>query len=327
MNKQTRIWMKRIERRAVEHGVTNLTHLRFNAEHVIRHNALKLGTSDFFAGNLTQPATLNDLIKDGLLQTAWLGLVSYEWVDDETIQVSSIPYAAGRAIFDPDLVAIANYDYLKEKYADLFPAAVMVEINAGLYLNLDQRYYSRDRLLELAEDLERLENYPILDENLHSKLEMEKQEATVINEASSFDRELNMADFVKYPLMQAVTGETKEEITARFNPVYPYKKSEAQKQAFDLWERFLVSHMWDLIRQHELEFGDDSAYIDVDKLVSLSPLKDFGQTAINALYGQVAELDHQLTQGFVGTMYSDTFTLVSAIKQELQYAVDDVTKF
>lgn len=319
------VWATRLQRKAREHKVYHVPDLLGKAQSIVWRDNLSVGCSNLFGANWTTPGTLQGLIKSGDLKPAWFDQIKGEWIGnkDTCLMVGTVPYCYARSTYDAESLVIANYEWMIAEYKDLITVGVLYQDDSRIVADLDAIAPDVDRLLALCQTLHGLSDYPCLDEDGMYVIERGNEAATLKSEASSFDDKLNMASFVRFPLIRSVTGETVAQIREREAPkVWHTNPTVDQEDANTAWERYLIGHMDDLIRRYDIEFGDDGTYIDVDKLVSLSPLKELGHSVLNSLYDTTYTLEDQMTLGFLGNhtdcRYQVALDVVHTLKQSLR---------
>lgn len=251
------IWKQRLTRRAIDHGVKTVPQIDFNAWSVFRHSQLTLGSSNIHPDRLVERGTIDQLIRSKQVSKNVLGTVTSVWIEDDYVRAATIPYTLAPSAYDVGSAEIANYRFFKREYADLLDAGVLVDQDYSIYVLPDQTFYNVDRLIEFCEVLQWLKNYPLADEDEWSTVESERQQATIESEVTSFTRALDMGDDFS-DILDGFMGDNSKE--------------------------YMITHMRDLINEHNIEFGDDSTYLDVEKLAKLSPLYQAGSKEINALY-------------------------------------------
>lgn len=281
------LWVKRLDRRLHERGI-KLTYPSYldQAAHTVALHQLYPHTSKFFLGtdNLPDRITLRQAAakaKQSLSKLFGRNPPDLVDVDDgpnpdsfyrhdyHQEYAATIPYCTHPHAYDPDSVAVANFEHITQEYKDLFTLGILEENGMGVLVYVDRPHHSPDRIGQLVDDLVRLDNYPVLNDELHSEEERRREQNTVDSEIGWFVRALDMEPSISDVL---------------FGPdLDDWEDKDTQPRPGVITPDLIKAHMWELIAEHDVEFGDDSTYLEITELAPHSPLYRLGQATIKAI--------------------------------------------
>lgn len=195
-----------------------------------------------------------------------------------------IPYACiGHS---DDMLFEANYKAITEEYKDLIDDGIICQNDSSLYVYLDRPYHDDYRLMGLLEMLENLRNDPVVDEELFSNMEFEAQQEFITSELRSFINELDVHPDLEFLFDQDLVN--------------------------------LENHIWQLIRDNDLEFEmTDSAWIDIEAIAKLSPMYRMGHKAIDEMTAKLDEISDKL-ETTINFPTGSLFSTLSAILSDIQ---------
>lgn len=217
------------------------------------------------------------------------------WVDSAVI---SIPNTCQG--YEPDYVTVGNYRFFHAEYKDLFAYGLLEDKDSCVVIHLDKPYYDSYKLDNLMDDIHAVSEHGYANDQYMYEVETEFQEAAVKDELDSFIRGLDLHSDIDAAFFPKISNGRYEKIDWEKSPW-----SEAQ------W----IAHIWSIIRDSEIEFGDGGTYINIDKVVQKSPFYQMGQKETHALDA----LDEKLeSAGILSPAFSQ---LVTEVRGDLAAAM------
>jgi hypothetical protein len=287
----SQMWINRLNRRASEHGVTlnqamlahNVNLLWNHSEHTPYHYHTKNGvwTDKTYSGPELTRISLRQIAKDARysIKDVLEHIEKYERVEDTRVYDPSLGFSRLVWVYHPeewigyiphtalssgaDMVDQANLQAIHESFKDLFDYGILSEFNNRIIVYLDRSHHSEDRMQELYNLIERLYNYPLVDEDLYSQMQSDSEHEYVKSELQFFVRKLDVHEDLEFLFdTDLITDDT------------------------------LISHIFHLISEHNLEFEiTDGAWINIEKIAKLSPLYQLGHTTDNKLDEVIAKVE------------------------------------
>lgn len=309
-------WHKRITRRLLERGITPTYLSKIGlAAYDIALRQFYPHTSNLFMGtdNLPDKVTLRQVCKENKVNLSTLfddveQFFVYGYQDPDSYRdigwqeyAAEIPYCEPAHNYDPPAVSVANYRVITETYKDLFAYGILEETYNGVRVYVDRPHHSIDRINELFDDLKQLRDYPILDEQAWSD-EKSRREAKT--------RESYLYDFI-----DALEIESDLSTVLFGEELRDWAYPEDTKTFTPITRETILAHMDQLMDEQNLEYGDDSTYMDVLKIAPHSPLYKLGQLP----YIRIGQLHEKIeTTGIVNPSLA---SFVSQVCADIEHGV------
>lgn len=177
-----------------------------------------------------------------------LGFHRIDWIYHPEEWIGYIPHTSIQN--GANTIHRANYKAITEEYKDLFAYGILEEHHSQVIVYLDRPHHDENRMMALYELLHDLDNYPLVNEDLYSDMQVHEQTEFIQGEISLFVRDLDVHKDLQFI----------------------FDTDLITKDA-------LESHIWSLISKHNLEFDD--SWIDVEEIAELSPLYQLGHSQDN----------------------------------------------